>query len=452
MKRSPGIVNEKAGKAGGAAGWLLGIPCFLALVAFITWLPSVGLQVEADGREVVEVWGWSIAAESLDLLVPEFERNNPSVNVQVLRSGANLQSRFLLGMAAGVGAPDISQLQEREAAKFTATGRLKDLTEWAGQYADRFSPAFWESVLHEGRVYGIPWDMGPCAVFYKRWIFERYNVDPHAIETWDDFIEAGVRIREASGGATAMMALSHAALAEFFQILMQQNGGGVFNERGEIVLNSPENAEALSIIRRIVDARITVPMTGPELLASFGIDNIATYPNAVWFMNQIKDNTPDARAGQWGVFRLPAFRPGGLRTSNLGGSVLVVPTQSESAFSAWRFIEFTNCTVEGQVTQYRERGLFPAFLPALEHPFFDEPDPFFGGQRVHRLFATDLDQIPPMIRTRYWNEAERMFHQTLSRWLTQRQDNETYLQRTAEALSRRIGRPVADAPVKIGRK
>jgi lactose/L-arabinose transport system substrate-binding protein len=432
-------------RKGGAAAWVVGGLAFLTFVAVMSWLPSWGRDPEADGREVVEVWGWNIAAEALDILVPEFERENPGVDVRVVRSGANLQSRFLLGMAAGVGAPDISQLQEREAAKFTATGRLKDLTELAGKYADQFSPAFWESGLHEGRVYSIPWDMGPCAVFYKRWIFDRYEIDPASIETWDDFIEAGLVIREKSGGRTAMIALPQAALGELFQILIQQNGGGIFDDEGEIILNSPENAQALSIIRRLVDARITVPAAGPELLASFALDNIATYPGAAWFMNQIKDNSPQERVGQWGVFRLPAFHSGGLRTSNLGGSVLVIPAQSEQALAAWRFVEFANCTVEGQVTQYREKGLFPAFLPALAHPYFEEPDEFFGGQRIHRLFATDLDLIPPMVRTRDWNEAERMLNQTLSTWLAQRQDNEAYLQRTAEALSRKIGRPVAGA-------
>ncbi len=413
--------------------------------ALITWLPSWGAQDKPDGRSIVEVWGWNIAAESLDLLVPEFERENPGIDVRVVRSGANLQSRFLLGMAAGVGAPDVGQMQEREAPKFTPSGRLMDLTDLASAHADDFAEAFWKSCLYEGRVYALPWDMGPCAVFYKRWIFEQYGVDPESIETWDDFIEVGLHIREASNGRTAMMPLALSGLPDFFQILMQQNGGGIFNQEGEIILYSRENVEALELVRKLVDSGITTSLIGPELLASFDGDSVASYPNAVWFMNQIKDNFPPQREGEWGVFRLPAFTPGGLRTSNLGGSVLLIPEQSEVGLEAWRFIEFANATVEGQVTQYRERGLFPAYLPALEHPYFDEPDPFFAGQQVHRLFATDLEHIPPMNRTRDWNEAERMLQQTLSGWLTRRLDNETYLRNLADALSRKINRPIAPA-------
>ena len=412
--------------------------------AVITWLPNWGSSQSEGGRKIVEVWGWNIAAESLDLLVPEFERNHPDVDVRVSRSGANLQSRFLLGMAAGVGAPDVSQLQEREAAKFTATGRLMDLTDLAGQYADDFSPAFWKSALHKGRLYAIPWDMGPCSVFYKRWIFDRYGIDPDEIDTWDDFIAAGVRLREASGGKTALMPLSSNSLPELFLILMQQNGGGIFDEAGRIILHSPQNEEVLATIRKMVDAGVTLAASGPELMASFDGDAIGSYVNASWFMNQIKDNTSADRHGDWGMMRLPAFRPGGLRASNLGGSVLVIPAQSPHGLEAFRFIEWTNCTVEGQVAQYRDRGLFPAFLPALADPYFDQPDPFFNGQAVHRLLATDLDRIPAVFRTRDWTEGERMLRQTLTRWLGQRQDNALYLRNLAEALSRKIGRSLAD--------
>lgn len=429
-----------------ALAWLTrgAVIAVVALVAAgLTWLPRLGGDAQADGRQRVEVWGWNIAAESLDGLTPAFEQQHPDIDVAVNVSGANLQSRFLLSLASGVGAPDVAQLQERETPKFTATSRLMDLTPVAQRYADQFASAFWSSCLYDGRVYAIPWDMGPCAVFYKRWVFEKFGIDPDQIETWDDFIEAGKKFQQASGGDTYMMPLSVGGLSDIFQILMQQNGGGVFDAEGRIIVESPQNREVLVLMRKILDAGITTPATGPELYASIKNDNIACYPSAVWFTFQIKDNTTEQRVGQWGVFRLPAFSSGGLRTSNLGGSVLVIPAQSAERDAAWLFVEYANCTVPGQVQQYRTKGLFPAFLPALEDPYFDEPDAFFGGQRVHRLFATDLDKIPPLTRTRDWNEAERMLRQTLSTWATQHLDNDAYLHSLAEALSRKTGREIA---------
>src|SRR5688500_12422116 len=69
----------------------------------------------------ITVWGWNIAAKSLKSLVPKFNERYRNVHPDVVVSGANLQTRFLLSLAAGTGAPDIMQLQSHETARYTGT-------------------------------------------------------------------------------------------------------------------------------------------------------------------------------------------------------------------------------------------------------------------------------------------------------------------------------------------
>ncbi|MBN1345779.1 MAG: sugar ABC transporter substrate-binding protein [Phycisphaerae bacterium] len=395
----------------------------------------------------ISIWAWNIAAKSLQRIVPEFNRRYPNVRASVEMTGANLQSRFLLSLSAGVGAPEVSQLQMVDVPKYIATRRLTDLTPVAGKYAKMFPASLWRSCIYEGRVYAIPWDMGPCAVYYKRELFKRYDVDPNAIETWDDFIEAGKTILQRSGGKTKMLPMAPTTLAAMFEILLQQNGGQLFDEQGRIAVNSPEAAQVLGVLKRLLDAGICadVLMWGHEFMAGLKSDTIATYPMAVWFGGTIKDTVTEY-AGQmadWGVFRLPALEKGGLRTSNLGGSVLVIPEQCRQKPAAWAFIEYALCTVEGQVAQYQGFDLFPAFLPALEDPYFDEPDAFFGGQKTSRLFATDITRIPPLNRTADWMEALRYLEQALSRWASSETDAGTFFASLEQKLHRRIGREIS---------
>jgi lactose/L-arabinose transport system substrate-binding protein len=416
-------------------------------VVLISVLPRVGLPRSTDGRRIVEVWGWNIAAMSLDSLTPAFEQANPEVDVQVKMSGANLQSRFLLSLAGGHGAPDVSQLQEREAGKYTATGTLRDLTPWAAKYEKDFPRSFWATAVEDGKVYAIPWDIAPCAVFYKRWIFEQHQIDPDAIQTWDDFIAAGRLLRERSGGRTWMMPLAIGSLKDPFQMLMQQNGGGVFDEQGRLMLSHPRNVEALELIRKLLDSGICLSLSDQnEMLASYNGDSVATYPGASWMMLNMKD-TATSTAGRWGVFRLPAYRPGGIRNSNQGGSVLIIPAQSEVGADAEKFVEYALCTVDAQLQQFKQFGLFPAFLPAHADPRFDEPDPFFGNQHVATLFAEDFEKLQPMNRTRDWDEAERFIGSNLSRWATQRLESEAFLREVERSLARRLGREIAPRPL-----
>jgi len=398
-------------------------------------------------RGHIQAWGWNIAAKSLQKLVPAFNRRYPHVKVDVEMTGANLQTRFLLSLSADVGAPDVSQLQMVDAPKYIATGRMTDLSAVAAKYEKRFPSSLWRNCKHNGKLYAIPWDMGPCAVYYKRELFRRYGVDPNDIETWDDFIAAGKSVVEKSNGRTKMLPLAVTSLAAMYEILIQQNGGQVFDERGRIAVNTRQSVQALNVLKRLLASGIcaNVQMWRHDFMAGLKSDTIATYPMAVWFGGTIKD-TVSEYAGQvsdWGVFRLPALEKGGLRTSNLGGSVLVIPDQCRQKEAAWAFIEYALCTREGQVAQYKNFDLFPAFLPALEDPYFDEPNPFYGGQKVSRLFATDITRIPPLNRTRDWVQALRYLEQALSRWATSGMDTDAFFPNLERKLHRRIARGIS---------
>lgn len=393
----------------------------------------------------IQVWAWNIAAASLNMLKPGFNRLYPECHIDVQMNGTNLQSRFLLSLSAGVGAPDISQLQIREALRYSVTGRLADLTEAAEQYASRFPASFWQDCVYGGRVYAIPWDMGPCAVFYKRGMFTRYGIDPDTIETWDDYIAAGRALVERSHGKAKMLCLATGSLSDFFEIVSQQNNAQIFDAQGNVVINSPEMLEVIGILKKMLEAGIGANITagGPEYLASLKSDTVATYPMAAWFGGTIRDYAPDT-SGNWGVFRLPACHPGGLRTSNLGGSVLVIPDQCTQQRAAWKYIEHCLCTPGPQIEQYRAFELFPALTTTHADPFFDEPVPFFGGQHVRRLFSMDIDKIPPMYRTTDWMEAVRYVSQALSKWASgDRGDPALLLGRLEDKLCRRLNRTAA---------
>jgi lactose/L-arabinose transport system substrate-binding protein len=438
------VVKEEIRRRGITIATVLFMLIAVAVIVTLTLAPRWGRAQRVEKRTPVEVWSWNIAAKSLLGLVPEFEKRHPDTQIQITRNGTNLQSRLLLSLAADTGAPDITQLQQAETPRFIQSRRMLDLTDRAQKYAGDFPRAAWGNCVYDRRTYAIPWDIGPCAVFYRRSLLDRYSIDVNNIETWDDYIDAGKLVLERSQGKTQMLPLATADLTPLFFIMMQQNGGGVFDEKGELILGSKPNIQVLATMRKMLDAKIGAPFKDytPEHFASFGTDAVATQPRAVWMMLNIKQNAP-ATAGDWGVFRLPAFTKGGLHNSNLGGSTLCIPAQSPHAQQAWQFIEYSLCTVQGQIAQYRDWGLFPAYLPALRDPYFDQGDPFFANQPINRLFATDIDKIPSMTRTTDWDDAERLLRQTLSAWAEDHMDDETYLRQTEALMARKFERKIA---------
>jgi len=434
--------------------------CCLAIVAGCA--PSMSDRDTAPITEMaygqahgdITVWSWNIAAKSLQAMIPAFERANPGVKANVDMTGARMSTRFMLSLAAGTGAPDVSQLQMTDAPHYIATGRLADLTPVAGKYRSMFPPSLWDNCTMNGRVYAIPWDMGPCGVYYKRDVFKKYGIAPEKIETWDDYIEAGKQIASKSGGRTKMLPLASNDLNSLFELLIQQTGGQIFDDEGRVAIDSPQCRQALEIIRHVREAGITadVPAWGQEWMAGFNDETIATYPSAVWLGGTLKDTVNDytGKKAEWGVFRLPAVERGGLHVSNLGGSVLVIPAQCKNKEAAWAFIEYALCTKEGQLAQYKSFDLFPAFLPALATPQMAEPDPFFGGQRVSKLFATDVTRIRRLNRTKNWAEAAGYMSQDFSHWASVGMPENGLLGSLQRKLSRRLD--VGEAPKGVARR
>ena len=61
-------------------------------------------------------------------------------------------------------------------------------------------------------------------------MFAKYGIDPQSIVTWDDYVDAGVKILQKSGGKTKMLCLPRGMLVELFEPLLQQAGGQIFDK------------------------------------------------------------------------------------------------------------------------------------------------------------------------------------------------------------------------------
>ncbi|MBI2424032.1 MAG: extracellular solute-binding protein [Candidatus Hydrogenedentes bacterium] len=393
----------------------------------------------------LRVDSWNIAAVGLKALLPEFSATYPNIHATIHMSGAQLQARFMLSLAAGVGAPDVTQLQFPEVARYAATGRLTDLTEVAQRYWKDFPEHVWKDCMHEGRIYAIPWDIGPCGVFYKRDIFERYGIDPGKIETWEDYLAAGQRLLQASGGKTRMFIHPTGFQDVMFEMLLRQRGGQIFDEAGRIAVNSSESLEVLQLLKRFVEAGTTanIQFWSQPFFGSFSTDTVATYPMAAWFGGFLQDYAPGT-SGNWGVFPLPAFSPGGVRTSSYGGSAVVIPDQCVLKDAAWSFLEFMICRPASQLAHYQNFNLFPAMTTVYGDSFFDEPLVFYGGQAVRRFFTQNVERIPVMHHTQDWLETRLYVRQSLGKWAGRGMgDGAGFLADLEARLARRLDREIA---------
>jgi lactose/L-arabinose transport system substrate-binding protein len=157
----------------------------------------------------VTVWGWNIAAEALEHIVPDFNKQFPNVKVNVVNMGhSDLHDRVAADCAAGgTDMPDVAIVENQEAELLwnrfpECFADLKPLGYTA--YADKF-PAFKQTELKVAdKVFAMPWDSGPVVLFYRRDLYQKAGVTADTLATWDDFIAAGEKLSAATGGKVKM--------------------------------------------------------------------------------------------------------------------------------------------------------------------------------------------------------------------------------------------------------
>ncbi|TVR70571.1 MAG: sugar ABC transporter substrate-binding protein [Spirochaetaceae bacterium] len=403
------------------------------------------IDPDAEVSGEITVWGWNVAASSFEVTAQLFMEKYPNTRVNVVDMGrGDVYDRVTVGLSAGgQGLADVIQLDERlPSFSYNFPEGFMDLTDLLRPYVADFDPSKIPVIsLEDGRMVGVPWDSGPVGVFYRRDLFEQAGVDPAAIETWDDYLEAGRKIKDATGAHLFQvdMANDDGTLRMF----LNQQANFYFNEQGEIIIHKPKAVEAMAFLKRANDMGLALNTPSWDAILT-GTKNgtLATIPFGVWYSGSIKDVAPEL-AGKWGVFPLPSATRGGNRAANLGGSNLVIPRSTQNPDLAWQYARFSMLTTQGQMAIMKAYGIFPSYLPAHNDPFFSAPDPYFGNQRVWQVFTDQMSDIPPINYTDDFQQAEQIVTDAQARVLLQGADPATEMRRAADEIARVTGRRLA---------
>jgi raffinose/stachyose/melibiose transport system substrate-binding protein len=129
----------------------------------------------------------------------KFEKANPDIKVKF---------DFLDDVSFKAKLPTLLQSPERPDAFFTwtggvfyeqaETGMLRDITdEISPEAKSRYANIGLDAMSYKGRLYGIPMYATNILVWYNGNLLKKGGVDPAAIKTWDDFLDACVQLKRA---------------------------------------------------------------------------------------------------------------------------------------------------------------------------------------------------------------------------------------------------------------
>lgn len=404
--------------------------------------PKIAQSPSAKLSGEIKVWSWDVAAKALQRMAPAFEKANPGVKVEVVDIGYdNAYDKITVGLKSGSGLPDVITLEDTQIPGYTENfpGGLVDLTSVASKYKADFDPAKWAASSSAKGLFALPWDSAPVGLFYRRDYFKQAGIDPESIVTWDDAVKAGEKIKQATG---KRLFVSDLTRPDGFTMLLQQLGQGYFKD-GKVAVNSPEAVRALTLLKTLKDKDLIQNEKGWDgRVTATKQGKAATQPTAAWWSGTLTGEMAEL-SGKFGVIPLPAFDANGSRTSVNGGSALSITSQTKNQDLSWAFVEWLLANKENQVSMMRTEALFPAYLPALADPLFDEPQPYFGGQQINRLFADQVKGIPPVELTGDDTQAQEFLKKAISASLLNGADPKAELDGAAKRIATATKRPLA---------
>src|SRR6201984_3580034 len=158
----------------------------------------------AGETKTLSFWQFYAPARQLDIQSKWFEdcvkgwngTHDVKVDVQYVPAqdyigGSKLQTAF----ASGHG-PDIFIISPGDFLRYYNGGVLVDLTPYMENAAKKdFFPSVMETRIVDEKIYGIPFDVVPLAIFYSVKEFEQGGLsDRHSPKPWDQFLEIAHRL------------------------------------------------------------------------------------------------------------------------------------------------------------------------------------------------------------------------------------------------------------------
>jgi len=392
---------------------------FVVISLFVT----VSMTSVFAKETTLTVWCWEYQQKCINACLDKFYELYPEIKIKFEVSGSrDLYDKLLLAISAGEGAPDVTGLVNDMIAQFIALGGLHDITEKALPYYNKMDRAKWVDAMDkEKRIYAMPWDSAPVAIWYRRDVFEKAGLasDPVSVakllDTWDDFYEVAKIIKEKTG---SYMFAQHRANFRFdgYEVLLRQREACYVDKEGKVAVDSPKAVDTLKYLGKFWEENLVqdaVPWTA-EWYAGIDEGKVATIIKGVWMGGFLSSWITPGSSGKWGVVPLPVWEKGGVRSSNDGGSSLAITKQCKDKEAAWKFIEYITANKEAQLIAWKEMDSFPSLIECYTDSIVEEEVPFFGGQKYRKVFVEAAKHIP------WWNYTKdyKAIYSTLETYIS----------------------------------
>lgn len=359
--------------------------------------PATSTSASSSGQTEITIWAWE---PTLKDVVTAFEQANPDikVNLQNVGGAADTYTKLDNAIAAGSGAPDIAQVEYYAIGQYAIPGKLADLTQFgAADLQSKFTTGTWNAVTqaNSGKIYGLPVDSGPMALFYNQATFKKAGISTPP-KTWDEFYTDAKKIHALGKNYYITTDNGDAGFATSMMWLAGAKPFGISDGQVTINLGDAGVVSFAEFWQKMIDeGLINTKVAGwsDDWFKGLGDGTIASLITGAWMPANLIGSAPKA-SGDFRVAATPVPTAGTTANSENGGSSLAILASSQKQAAAYKFLQF-NSVGDGVAIRLKG-GNFPSTTADLaSDAFLTHTDKYFGDQQYNKVLAQAAKDVLP---------------------------------------------------------
>ena len=392
--------------------------------------------VQAADKTVVNIWSFG------DVIRPEFatayEKLNPDIDLVIKKSDLDPHHNSLTTAMLAKNTPDIAAIEVSYSGYFRSYPKyFLDLkTVGASEMESDFLDWRWDQgVGDDGRVIGIPTDVGGAAIAYRTDLFKAAGLptDPVKVSalwpTWDKFMETGKNYK----AKTKKSFIDSSGT--IYSAVLNQGQEKYYDRTGKLVYSTNKQVRtAFDTSAKALAAGIgsNISQFTSDWNTGLNKGSFATVIAPAWMLAYIKNLAPSTK-GKWNVADLPG---GG---GNIGGSQLSIPASAKHPKEAMAFIKWY-LSPEMQLKVFKDYGLFPSAKVLYDDAtVLGYKDPFFNNAPIGSIYAKGALALKPIFEGRKQRQIDNIFGQALSRVALKKQTAAAAWQQALNEIKKTVG-------------
>jgi len=336
--------------------------------------------------------------------IARFEAANPGIKCVPVPFTYTTRQDFFIKQASRT-APDVLDVWATECPMLADNGWIVPLDDYLAAWdkIDWINPSAFDSFRYKGQIYGVPLAGYIKHIIYNKRMFAEKNVPEPSLDwTWDDFIDAAVKLTDKDKGIAGFVPMTKGGeggwtLTDF---IYQAGGEIMVYEDGKYtaVFDSPEAVAAVQFMKDMRWKYDVLPANWlndwTDVYNVFGAEQAAMVFDADWGRN-IAVNGQGMDPNDIGVALMPKGPgPKGRHMGVQGGRFLVLNSLADPGVqeAAWKWLTFElwdEAEIEGiraSAGEYRAQGQYRAHFEYL--PL--KPDsPYY--RQLEEVYAENAD-------------------------------------------------------------